>query len=86
MYKVKNQLLPESIQKLFTKRKCQHDLRGIYMFRKQLVRTNAKYHCISVKGVQLWNSCNEELKTCRTLIKVKKKIFKNNVLNKYEKG
>ena len=52
MYRVKKQLLPESIQKLFTKRECQYNLRRIAMFKKQLVRINAKYHCISVKEVE----------------------------------
>ncbi len=63
MYNTKNHLLPESIQTLFSKRGCQHDLRGICMFNKQQVRTNAKYHCMSVKGVNLWNSCYEKLNT-----------------------
>lgn len=48
-------------------RECQHDLRGISMFKKQLVRTNVKYHCITVKGVNLWNNCSEELKTYKTV-------------------
>ena len=32
------------------------------------MRINVKY-CITVKGVNLWNSCSEELKTCKTLSK-----------------
>lgn len=61
-------------------RECQHDLRGISMFKKQLVRTNVKYHCITVKGVNLWNNCSEELKTCKTLRKFKQ-AFKMSILN-----
>lgn len=83
MYKANNHQLPESIQGLFTERECQHDLRGTCMFKKNQVRTNAKYHCISVKGVILWNSCQEELKICGSLSKLKK-LFKNKTLKLYE--
>lgn len=83
MYKAKKQQLPESIQGLFTVRECQHDLRGYCVFKKKQVRTNAKYHCLSVKGVNLWNNCDDELKKCGTLSKLKK-LFKNNALKLYE--
>ena len=38
--------------------------------------------CKTSKGVNLWNNCSEEMKTCRTLSKFKQ-IFKNNILNRY---
>ncbi len=85
MCKAKNQLLPYSIKKLFQIRESQHDLRGICAFKKQLVRTNAKYDCITVKGVTLWNNCNEELKPCITINKFKR-VFKYNILNGYGMG
>ena len=80
MYRVKHQLLPNNIQKLFQMRESQHDLKVICMF-KHPVRTNAK-HYITVKRVNLWNNVGEEMKTCRTLSKFKQ-IFKNNILNGY---
>ncbi len=52
------------------------------MYVQQTVGTNAKPHCISVKGVNLWNSCRERIQTCRTLSELKQ-IFENNILNRY---
>ena len=46
------------------------------------MRTNAKYDCITAKGVNLWNNCTEEMKTCRTLHKFKQ-IFKNTTFDQY---
>ncbi len=69
MYRATNHPLPHSIQGLFQRRESNCDLRETYMFQKHPVGTNAKYHCASTKGVNLWNRCTEEMKTCRTLIK-----------------
>lgn len=70
MLTAKYQLLPESLQKLFKMRERRFDLRGIYMFKKHLVRTDVKNICISVKGVNWWKICSEKLKTCRRLMYV----------------
>jgi len=40
-------------------------------------------HCITTKGVHLWNNCNDELKYCATLSKLKQ-LFGNQILNGYE--
>ncbi len=85
MYKSNNHFLPESFQKLFSERGRQHDWRGTCMFNKQLAKTKAKYHCISVTGVNLWNNYHEALKTCSTRSKEKKK-FKINELTQYKNG
>ena len=82
MYRANNNLLPENIQKIFQKRESQYDLRGIYIFDQPIVRTNAKYHCISVKGVTLWNKCKDELKQSRTWNGFKR-MFKNDTINRY---
>uniref|UniRef100_A0A8C9Y8I2 VIT domain-containing protein n=1 Tax=Sander lucioperca TaxID=283035 RepID=A0A8C9Y8I2_SANLU len=37
-------------------------VRAAFVFQKKLIRTNAKYHLITTKGVNLWNSCSEEMK------------------------
>ena len=82
MYKVKNDMLPNRIQRFFQLRDDKHHLRGNFMFKKQPVRTNMKLHCVSVKGVTLWNSCCNELKSCKTIGRFKF-IFKADILNRY---
>ncbi len=52
------------------------------MYVQQTVRINAKLHCMSIKGVNLWNNCSERMKTRKTLSEFKH-IFKNNVMNRY---
>ena len=49
------------------------------------MRTNAKYDCITAKGVNLWNNCTEEMKTCRTLHKFKQIFDENNTKNRMNK-
>ena len=63
-------------------RESKYDFRGICVFKTQLVRTNAKLHCITTKGIYLWNNCCEEMKTCTTLSTFKQ-IFIKNILNRY---
>ncbi len=82
MYKVYNNLLPNCIQRLFKIRESQYNLRGLYMFKKVRARTNAKSRCLSVKGVNLWNKCDKELKVCNSLCQFKK-MYKNKVINNY---
>lgn len=55
------QMAPKSF---FQIRENKHDLRGIWMFKKQHVCTNTKAHCMSVN---LWNSCGEDAKTFTSL-------------------
>ena len=52
------------------------------MFKKVRARTNTKNRFISVKGVNLWNNCDKELKLCTSLCHFKK-MFKNWVVNNY---
>ncbi len=52
------------------------------MFKKVRARTNAKSRCLSVKGVNLWNKCDKELKLCNSLCQFKK-IYTNKVINNY---
>ena len=82
MFKVKNDQLPNSIQGLFEWRENTYYLRGTLMFKRHFARTNLKLHCITVKGVELWNTSSEELKNCSTLPKFKK-MYKNNILSGY---
>ena len=85
MYKAENKLLPNNIQKLFQKRENEHSLRGLSVFKQPLVRTNAKYHCVSVKGVTLWNKSRDELKKSQTWKRFKN-MFKRDRLSSYRNG
>lgn len=37
-------------------------------------RTNIKSRCVSAKGVNLWNGCDEEFKKCSSLCVIKKNV------------
>ncbi len=52
------------------------------MFKKVRARTNAKSRCLSVKGVNLWNKGDKELKVCNSLCKFKK-MYKIKMINDY---
>lgn len=41
-----------------------HNLRGTCKFKKQRVCTNTNTQCVSVTGVSLWQSCEEDNRTC----------------------
>lgn len=83
MFKAANQQLPCNIQGLFQRRESKHNLRGTYIFEKPAIRTNVKLHCVTAKGVSLWNNCQDELEKCKTLFKLKT-LFRNKRLNGYE--
>ena len=70
------------MQELFKPREGKYDLRGTAIFKKTTVRTNAMARCISVKGVKLWNSLDNELKLANS-IKTYKKLFKAKVIDTY---
>uniref|UniRef100_A0A669C5X4 Reverse transcriptase domain-containing protein n=1 Tax=Oreochromis niloticus TaxID=8128 RepID=A0A669C5X4_ORENI len=82
MYKAQNNLLCRSIQKLFKVRESQYDLRGTDVFKTNKIRTNIKQRCVSVRGVNLWNSYDNDLKRCSSF-SLFKNMFKNRVLEKY---
>ena len=82
MYKAEKNELPENILQTFTRRESHYDLRGVCMFDQPLVRTNTKEHCISVRGVRIWNKCRDELKQCTTWNRFKR-MFKNDIINRY---
>merc|ERR1712035_19378 len=72
MYKAKNKLLPPHVQNLFKMRDARYNLKGTLLFEKPKTRTNAKNHCVSVKGVNIWNNCPENIKLCCTLVSLKR--------------
>ena len=83
MYKVYHKQLPHCILELFTERESQYQLRGTAFFSRSKVRTDIKARCLSIRGVCLWNSLEDELKMCPTVSKFKI-MFKNQVIDKYK--
>ena len=82
MYKAFHQLLPCNLQKYFT---IKSNVYGIETKQKNMlyqsyVRTTKKQHCISVAGVKLWNSINNDLRNSYSVLMFKK-IYKNYMLN-----
>lgn len=82
IYKARNNLLPDCIQRLFETRESQYKLSGLGMFKKPRARISMKSRCVSVKGVNLWNGLDGELKMCNSRY-VFKRMFKNKVVNRY---
>lgn len=82
IYKVKNNLVPNTIQTLFESRDRHYELRGTEMIRKPTVRTNTKINCISVKGVHLWNSSTDELKLSTSFLQLKT-LYKKSAIQRY---
>ena len=64
MYKTFHQLLPYNLQRYFTIKSNEDGIETMqkYMFYQSYVRTTKKLHCISVAGVKLWNSINNNNK------------------------
>lgn len=85
MFRASINSLPGNIQKLFLEQDTHHgyNLRGRNKLYQNKVRTSLKSRCISVKGVQLWNSLSEEVTGCRNLAEFKTK-FKQAMMQKYQ--
>lgn len=47
------------------------------------MRTNAKTHCISARGFQLWNGCSDYMRKCQTVGKFKEKL-KEDIIKRYK--
>lgn len=84
MFKINNNMLPVSIQKMFQRRCSIYNLRGTCIFSKIQTRTNMKQRCITFTGVTVWNNLENDLKMCSTLRQFKK-ILKNRMVNNYKK-
>ena len=54
-----------------------------WTFKKPATRTNTKSHCISCKGVQLWNGISESLRSCEPWPALKRQ-FKQFKINGYK--
>ena len=84
MYKAKHNLLPFTIQKMFSERDGRYNLRREMNFKIMNRRTCLKSRCITSKGVELWNAQNEELKSSTSLKHFKRK-YRLQTLVQYEK-
>lgn len=84
LYRARNNQLPSNIQKLFSNREGGYNLRGISNYKVQCVRTTLKSHCITRRGVNLWNGLDDDLKRA-TNVQQFKKLFKASILKNYEK-
>ena len=70
------------MQELFKPRESKYALRGTAIFKKSKIKTNAKARCISVMGVNLWNSLDKDLKMSNS-VKTFKKTYKDKIIDKY---
>ena len=84
MYKAKNFLLPNNVQKLFGEQEGDYYLRSKEQgnVKVQYRRTTGRSLFITNSGVELWNSLTVELKRCANMKYFKIK-FKEMVFRKY---
>ena len=84
MYKAKYVLLLKNIHRLFQIVQNQrYETRQTRQFSLQYVRTNFKSMSVSVYRVKLWNSLNDDWKTCNNEYYLKKKYIEK-VLKEYQ--
>ena len=72
MFKAYHNVLPDSLQKMFTLRVQIYDTRQKCTFTVHRAHTNVKSMCISIYGVKLWNSLHTDLTNSRSLQVFKK--------------
>lgn len=82
IYRAKENLLPSNIQQLFASRDCRYNLRGVHNLKVQYNRTTLKSQCITRKGVNLWNSLHDDIKSATCLENFKRQ-YKRGVFKRY---
>lgn len=82
MYKAKNKVLPNNIQKWFKERDSRYNLRRRGNLSQSMARTTLKSMCISVNGVRLWNNLPVTIKESKHIVQFKRR-FKMSILEKY---
>jgi len=70
----KCKILPENLQNLFIFSSNNEDHRRKFNFKHQFARTTLKQMCISVAGVKLWDSLQNDLKGCLNIFQFKKEL------------
>ena len=71
MYNAFHQQLPYNLQKYFAIKSNEYGIetKQRNMFYQSFVRTTKKQHCISVAGVKLWNSINNNLRNSYSVLR-----------------
>ena len=82
MYKVRNKSLPCNILAMFREREGGYNLRWDLNLKQASAQTTRRAMCLSVCGVKIWNSLNEDLKHSNNLVQFKIRL-KANILAKY---
>uniref|UniRef100_A0A3B3IP09 Reverse transcriptase domain-containing protein n=1 Tax=Oryzias latipes TaxID=8090 RepID=A0A3B3IP09_ORYLA len=83
MFKARNRDLPEDLQKLFIFTTGDENHRRKYDFKQQIARTTLKQKCLSIAGVKMWNSQENQLKSCQNIIKFKR-MYKAKQISLYK--
>ena len=82
VYKARHQILPDRLKALFTDRGGRYNLRGTDKFKQRLVSTRLVQSSVSVRGVNLWNELDSEVKKQGSLRKFKQKL-RGEMIRKY---
>ena len=84
MYKANSKMLPKNLQLMFKDSSSQktYSLRNKHDCHYKYVRTKQKQMCLSIYGIKLWNSMQNEIKYSKTIISFKSK-YKLYLLNQY---
>ncbi len=83
MFRAKNRILPENLQKLFVFSSEDEEHGRKFHFKNQFAWTTLNQTCVSVVGVKFWNSLQNDLKTCMNIFKFKK-MLKEKIIRIYE--
>ena len=77
MFKAYRYILPMNVQKLFRIHESRYSSRHKCKFKQIYVRTNLKSMCISVTGVELWNTLDNSLISCKNVhhFKISKSVI-----------
>ena len=86
MYKVSKKSLPSNLLAMFDIKQPNefYNLRSKSkeMFELKYVRTEQKQKSLSIHGVKIWNSIDEDIKTCKSIHSFKTK-YKTLLLSQY---
>ena len=84
MYKANKNTLPTNLQSMFKENTVNknYNFRNKQEYFHKYVRTKQKQMCLSVLGIKLWNSLDNEIKKSKTIYSFKSK-YKYYLLNNY---
>ena len=73
MYKALFTNLPENLQCVFkSNSENKHCTRQLCNFKVKFSKSKIKSNCLSINGVKLWNKLGDNMKTCGSLLSLKK--------------